>query len=356
MKAGRFDENYATNVNSFNWVEFYTKFPEVFKNLALYLSKKYRNILIDSRTGITDISGITTMLMPDRLIAVFTPNRQSLRGVLRVTGEALDYRKQSNDLRPLIIFPLPSRIEASEEDLRIKWRYGDSDQEILGYQVEFENLFKKIYDLADCSLEDYFNDVQIQHVPRYSYGEEIAALIEPSEDRLSLAKSFNIFTNKILDLRAPWINPNDEIKNAPFNMPNQVPPPPADFKGREEEICDILSNFEKGVTVTSVRGMAGIGKTALALVLAERLKNRFSDGNLILNLKGTTKNPLRPAEAMAQVIHSYFPTDRLPENENELRGLYLSVLAGKHTLLLFDNAADRESRSSRCYLLKIAPF
>ncbi len=48
------------------------------------------------------------------------------------------------------------------------------------------------------------------------------------------------------------------------------------------------------------------------------------------------------AEAMAQVIHSYYPTDRLPENENELHGLYLSVLAGKHALLLLDNASDKE--------------
>ena len=125
-------------------------------------------------------------------------------------------------------------------------------------------------------------------------------------------------------------------------IPNQIPRPPDDFKGREDEINEILSNFDKGATITGLRGMAGVGKTALALVLAERLKDRFPDGNLILNLKGTTKNPLSAAEAMAQVIHSYYPTDRLPENENELHGLYLSVLAGKRALLLLDNAADKE--------------
>jgi tetratricopeptide (TPR) repeat protein len=125
-------------------------------------------------------------------------------------------------------------------------------------------------------------------------------------------------------------------------IPNQIPRPPNDFKGREDEISEILSNFDKGATITGLRGMAGVGKTALALVLAERLKDRFPDGNLILNLKGTTRNPLGPSEAMAQVIHSYYPTDRLPENENELHGLYLSVLAGKRALLLLDNAADKE--------------
>ena len=92
----------------------------------------------------------------------------------------------------------------------------------MGYQVEFENLFKRIYDLADCSLEDYFNDVQIQHVPRYSYGEDIATLVEASQDRLSLPKSYKIFTKKIVDLKAPWINPNDLAIGESYHQEGKV--------------------------------------------------------------------------------------------------------------------------------------
>jgi len=133
-----------------------------------------------------------------------------------------------------------------------------------------------------------------------------------------------------------------QIVAAPLLLPRQIPPPPSDFKGREEEISDILSNFDKGATITGLHGMPGVGKTVLAFVLAERLKDRFSDGQLFINLQGTSKNPLSPAEAMAQVIHAYRPTDRLPENQDELSGLYLSILAGKRALLLFDNAAGKE--------------
>jgi len=63
-------------------------------------------------------------------------------------------------------------------------------------------------------------------------------------------------------------------------------------------------------------------------------------------MRGTSNNPelppLTPAEALAQVIRAYNPVDRLPENSNELRGLYLSILAGKRVLLLLDNASNGE--------------
>ncbi|MFZ2472394.1 MAG: tetratricopeptide repeat protein [Methanothrix sp.] len=129
-------------------------------------------------------------------------------------------------------------------------------------------------------------------------------------------------------------------------IPHQIPPPPRDFKGREEEIADILSNFEKGATITGLRGMGGIGKTALALVLADKIKSRFPDGQIFVDMRGTSNNPelppLTPEDAMAQIIRAYNPADRLPENPIELRGLYLSNLAGKRALLFLDNVASSE--------------
>jgi hypothetical protein len=129
-------------------------------------------------------------------------------------------------------------------------------------------------------------------------------------------------------------------------VPLQIPPPPINFKGREDEISDILSNFEKGATITGLRGMGGVGKTALALVLADRLKGQFPDGQIFIEMRGTSTNPdmpqLTPEEAMAQVILAYNPIDRLPENPVELRGLYLKTLNGKRALLLLDNAASED--------------
>jgi len=122
---------------------------------------------------------------------------------------------------------------------------------------------------------------------------------------------------------------------------HQVPPPPADFTGRVDEQQELLAAIEHGgVTISGLQGMGGIGKTALALKLVEQLKPRYSDAQIYLDLKGASAQPLAVAEALAHVIRSYHPAAKLPDNETELRALYLSVLEGQRALLLMDNAFD----------------
>ena len=80
-------------------------------------------------------------------------------------------------------------------------------------------------------------------------------------------------------------------------IPHQIPPPPRDFKGREQDINDILSSFEKGAAITGVRGMGGVGKTALALFLAEKIKGKFPDGQIFIDMLGKLQSTLACFEA-----------------------------------------------------------
>ena len=124
---------------------------------------------------------------------------------------------------------------------------------------------------------------------------------------------------------------------------HQVPPPPADFTGREKELQELLSAIEEaGVNISGLRGLGGIGKTALALKLVEQLKPRYPDAQFYLDLKGASTQPLTTSEALAHVVRAYHPAAKLPESETELRGLYLSILDGQRALLLMDNAARTE--------------
>lgn len=124
---------------------------------------------------------------------------------------------------------------------------------------------------------------------------------------------------------------------------HQVPPPPADFTGRRDELQELLTAIEHGgVTISGLQGLGGIGKTALALKLVEQLKPRYPDAQFYIDLKGASNEPLTVTEALAHVIRAYNPLAKLPESQADLHGLYLSVLEGRRAILLMDNAASSE--------------
>jgi cellulose biosynthesis protein BcsQ len=208
LKAGKFTEDYTRRVNRFRWDELFRLSPALIRSLAERLTAEYRYVLVDSRTGLTDTSGICTVLMPEKLVVVFTPNRQSLTGVVALVQRATRFRRESDDLRPLLVFPLPSRIEQARPTLRDGWRFGekgsDGQQRLDGYQRQFERLLAEVYDLEFCTLGRYFDEVQIQQAPDYAYGEEIAALVEQSRDRLSLRLGYEIFARWLTTSAGPW--------------------------------------------------------------------------------------------------------------------------------------------------------
>ena len=84
------------------------------------------------------------------------------------------------------------------------------------------------------------------------------------------------------------------------------------------------------------------GKTTLALKLAEQLTARYPDAQFYLDLKGNSKQPLTPSDAMAHIVRSFHPTIDPPKTDAELSGVYRSVLHDRRALLMMDNASSRE--------------
>jgi tetratricopeptide (TPR) repeat protein len=119
-----------------------------------------------------------------------------------------------------------------------------------------------------------------------------------------------------------------------------IPEPPSDFTGRNEELQELLAKFAGGTNIIGLRGIGGVGKTALALKLAESLRDRYPDGQIMVDMRGTSVNPATSLEAMGIVIHAYYANEKLPDQEAEIKKKYLSLLAGKRALILLDNALD----------------
>ena len=94
-----------------------------------------------------------------------------------------------------------------------------------------------------------------------------------------------------------------------------------DFVGREQEIKtlrDALCNDSRAC-IAGVSGMGGLGKTELALCVAQSLLDHYPDAQFFINLQGTDPNPRTPQEVMATCIRAFVgPEARLPEDLEQL--------------------------------------
>lgn len=99
-------------------------------------------------------------------------------------------------------------------------------------------------------------------------------------------------------------------------------------------------SLKDGALICGAQGMGGVGKTALALKLAEELKPRYPDAQFYLDLRGASGEPLSATRAMEHIIRAYHPTAKLPDEPAALSALFHSALEGKRALLLWDNVKD----------------
>ena len=205
MRAGRFDDSYGERLAAMHWDELFDSCPALFRCFADNLARHFRYVLVDSRTGRTDSAGICTTLLPRKLVVVFTPNRQSLEGVQALVTRATAYRRSHEDeQRPLLVYPLPSRIEMGDSAQRAQWRRGDRQQRILGYQPIFEQLLSACYGMSQTSLDSYFDEVQLQQTRTFAYGEQLAVRMDQGGDRFSLTRTFEAFLDWLAGGYFPW--------------------------------------------------------------------------------------------------------------------------------------------------------
>ena len=129
-------------------------------------------------------------------------------------------------------------------------------------------------------------------------------------------------------------------------MPLQLPAGAVGFTGRRDELSTMdrmLGHRPDGwpPAFAFVTGGAGVGKTALALHWAHRVADRFPDGQLYADLHGVddSQQPVAPLVLLGSFLRALgVPADRIPADLSECSALYRSVLEGRRTLIVLDNA------------------
>lgn len=140
----------------------------------------------------------------------------------------------------------------------------------------------------------------------------------------------------------------EEPELAPFAAAiSQLPPPVRRFVGRTDLVEQLSGLLIAGadtdaVPIVNVSGPPGMGKTALALHVAHRLRGHFADGQLYVNLRGYTADPpLRPTTALTRFLRALgVPLGHIPGDPEGQAALYRSMLAGRRVLVLLDDAAN----------------
>ena len=131
----------------------------------------------------------------------------------------------------------------------------------------------------------------------------------------------------------------------------RLPPDIHGFTGREAELewltaaRDTLAGTAGTSAAVWIGGMAGVGKTALAVHWAHRAAGRFPDGHLYVTLRGS--DPARPAAEPEEALRAMLTAlgvsaTRMPAGAAALTGLYRTLLAGRRVLVVLDDAAGTE--------------
>jgi DNA-binding SARP family transcriptional activator/DNA-binding XRE family transcriptional regulator len=138
---------------------------------------------------------------------------------------------------------------------------------------------------------------------------------------------------------------------AAYVVPRQLPATPRYFAGRLDHLAALSALLDRdageanGIAIAALTGMAGVGKTALAVRWAHQAAELFPDGQLFIDLRGSSPagDPVVPADALGGFLTALgVPAARVPEDTAGQAALYRSLLVGRRMLIVLDNAQDAE--------------
>jgi cellulose biosynthesis protein BcsQ len=165
IPAGRQGTTYSTRVNSFNWQAFYEKLGggELLELAKARMRAEYDYVLVDSRTGVSDTSGICTVQMPDVLAVCFTLNNQSIEGSSAVAASVDSQRRSKSGEPEVRVFPIPMRVEKFEKE-KLE----------LAREAARSRFAPFLWHIPKNERDAYWGQIETFYEPFYAYEEVLA--------------------------------------------------------------------------------------------------------------------------------------------------------------------------------------
>ena len=129
-------------------------------------------------------------------------------------------------------------------------------------------------------------------------------------------------------------------------VPAELPADVAGFTGRVDELAELdrlpAGSRTGALAIGTVSGTAGVGKTALVLHWAHRVRHRFPDGQLYLDLRGYDPDqPVPPNEALARLLDALgLAAGDIPVTQDARARRYRTEIADRRVLVVLDNASS----------------
>ncbi|ONI70521.1 hypothetical protein ALI144C_48675 [Actinosynnema sp. ALI-1.44] len=183
LAAGKEGTDYTRQVQEIDWQVLYEMgFAEYLERLRERWITDYDYVLLDSRTGISDIGSICTAHLPDRLVVLFTANKQSIAGAVDIAKRANVARdRMPYDRAQLTVLPVLSRFDTREEyDRSEKWRHICAK--------ETETLYHNWLNQS-VETELISRHLTLPYVSYWSFGEQLPVHSEanPGADQIGFA-------------------------------------------------------------------------------------------------------------------------------------------------------------------------
>lgn len=121
-----------------------------------------------------------------------------------------------------------------------------------------------------------------------------------------------------------------------------------DLVGRDAETQGVLQlltgcTTQDGPAVVVITGQPGVGKSALAIQVAHRLRPEYHDGQFYIDLGATASGPEHLSDLLAGLLSGVgYPPAHLPEGAAQRAALWRAALADRRILLLLDNASNEQ--------------